>query len=149
VPNGEGTSMARAPPRRTRFDAFDPRCQWPLGSYICSTKTFDQATFDVLQAANRPVLIDVHADWCPICKQQEPNVSALMASPEFKGCTVARVNFDTQTDLRKKLRAANQSTRIVFRGKQEVARSTGTATRNRSRRRCARACPEPHLYRDP
>ena len=36
-----------------------------------------------------------------------------------------RLNFDTQKDVRKKLRAAYQSTLIVYRGKQEVARSTG------------------------
>jgi thioredoxin 1 len=89
------------------------------------TKSFDLATFDALQAANRPVLVDVYADWCPTCKQQEPLISALMASPEFKDYTVLRVNFDTQKDVRKKLRAANQSTLIVFRGKKEVARSTG------------------------
>ena len=89
------------------------------------TKPFDQATFDALQAANRPVLIDVYADWCPTCKQQAPIVSELMASPEFKDYTVLKVNFDTQKDVRQVLRVSQQSTFIVYRGKQEVARSTG------------------------
>ena len=94
------------------------------------TKTFDQATFDALQAANKPVLIDVYADWCPTCKQQAPIVAALMASPEFKDYTVLKVNFDSQKDVRRTLRVAEQSTFIVYRGKQEVARSIGDTSKD-------------------
>ena len=94
------------------------------------TKPFDQATFDALQAANKPVLIDVYADWCPTCKQQAPIVSALMASPEFKDYTVLKVNFDSQKDVRRALRVAEQSTFIVYRGKQEVARSIGDTSKD-------------------
>ena len=89
------------------------------------TKPFDAATFAALQAANKPVLIDVYADWCPTCKQQAPIIAELMASPEFKDYTVLKVNFDTQKDVRRTLRVAEQSTLIVYRGKREVARSIG------------------------
>ena len=101
-----------------------------MGAIAAETKPFDQATFDALQAANKPVLIDVYADWCPTCKQQAPIVSELMASPEFKDYTVLKVNFDTQKDLRQTLRVSQQSTFIVYRGKQEVARSTGDTQRD-------------------
>jgi len=89
------------------------------------TRPFDQTTFEQLQAAGKPVLIDVYADWCPTCKQQAPIVAALMAAPEFKDYTVLKVNFDTQKDVRRMLNASQQSTFIVYRGKQEKARSTG------------------------
>ncbi len=89
------------------------------------TKPFDAATFAALQAADKPVLIDVYADWCPTCKQQAPIIAELMASPEFKDYTVLKVNFDTQKDVRRTLRVAEQSTFIVYRGKREVARSIG------------------------
>jgi thioredoxin 1 len=94
-----------------------------LSATAADTKPFDPATFAALQAANKPVLIDVYADWCPICKQQAPIVGGLIASPEFKDFTVLRVNFDTQKDVRRALGVAQQSTFIVYRGKQEVARS--------------------------
>src|SRR6266446_4827633 len=87
------------------------------------TKAFDQTTFVALQATDKPVLIDVYADWCPTCKQQAPILSELLARPEFKDFTVLRVNFDTQKDVRRTLGVAQQSTFIVYRGKQEVARS--------------------------
>ena len=95
-----------------------------MSAFAAETKPFDQETFAALQAANKPVLIDVYADWCPICKQQAPIVSDLIASPEFRDFTVLRVNFDTQKDVRRTLKVAQQSTFIVYRGKQEVARST-------------------------
>ncbi len=94
-------------------------------TFAAEIRPFDQATFDALRAANKPVLIDVHADWCPTCKRQEPLIAALIASPEFKDFTVLKVNFDTQKDVRAKLHVEQQSTLIVFRGKQEVARTTG------------------------
>ena len=93
-------------------------------------KPFDQATFEALQAADKPVLIDVYADWCPTCKQQAPIVSELMARPEFKDYTVLRVNFDTQKDVRRALRVAVQSTFIVYRGKKEVARTIGDTSKD-------------------
>ena|SRR5438309_8589583 len=94
------------------------------------TKPFDRATFAALQAANKPVLIDVYADWCPTCKAQAPIVSGLMASPEFQRYTILKVNFDRQKDVLRTFRVAQQSTFIVYRGRQEVARSTGDTSKD-------------------
>jgi len=99
-------------------------------AFAAETRPFDQATFDALRAANKPVLIDVYADWCPTCKQQAPLIAALLGSPEFKDYTVLKVNFDTQKDVRNLLKVPYQSTLIVFRGKQEVARSTGDTNKD-------------------
>ena len=108
---------------RTLLAAF-----WLLattGVLAADSRPFDQATFESLQAANKPVLIDVYADWCPTCKQQAPIVSELLSTPEFKDFTVLKVNYDTQKDVRRALGVSQQSTFIVYRGKQERARSTG------------------------
>src|SRR5439155_18861492 len=81
-----------------------------MSAVAVDTKPFDPATFAALQAADKPVLIDVYADWCPICKAQAPIVSELMASPELKDFTVLRVNFNTAKNLRRSLGVAQQST---------------------------------------
>lgn len=94
------------------------------------TKPFDQATFAQLQAAGKPILVDVYADWCPTCKAQAPILSELMSRPEFKDYTVLKVNFDTQKDVRRVLHVTEQSTLIVYRGKQEVARSIGDTSKD-------------------
>ena len=94
-------------------------------AHAAETKPFDQKTFGDLQAAGKPILIHVHADWCPTCRQQTPIIAELLATPEFKGYTVLKVNFDSQKDARRVLRAVQQSTLIVYRGMNELVRSVG------------------------
>lgn len=98
-------------------------------AHAAETKPFDQATFQALQAAGKPILIDVYADWCPTCKAQEPIVSELLTRPQFAGYTRLKVNFDTQKDVRRIFGVSQQSTFIVFRGGKEVGRSTGDTRR--------------------
>ena len=94
-------------------------------AHAAETKPFDGATFQALQAAGKPILIDVYADWCPTCKAQEPIVSELLTRPQFAGYTRLKVNFDTQKDVRRNFGVSQQSTFIVFRGAKELGRSTG------------------------
>ena len=86
---------------------------------------FDQAGFEAAQAAGKPILVEVHADWCPTCRAQEPVISKLMQDPKNADFVVLRVDFDRQKDVLKRLRTQYQSTLIVFKGKKEVSRSTG------------------------
>lgn len=98
-------------------------------AHAAETKPFDQATFQALQAAGKPILIDVYADWCPTCKAQEPIVSELLTRPQFAGYTCLKVNFDTQKEVRRIFGVSQQSTFIVFRGGKELGRSTGDTRR--------------------
>ena len=98
-------------------------------AHAAETKPFDQATFQALQAAGKPILIDVYADWCPTCKAQEPIVSELLTRPQFAGYTRLKVNFDTQKEVRRIFGVSQQSTLIVFRGGRELGRSTGDTRR--------------------
>ena len=82
-------------------------------------------TLDRLLADGRPVVVDFHADWCPICRAQAPIIKDLLSKPEFKDLTVLIANYDTELPLRKSLNVSQQSTLVVFRHGKEVARSTG------------------------
>jgi thiol-disulfide isomerase/thioredoxin len=82
-----------------------------------------------LTASGKPVVIAVHASWCPTCKTQIPIQTELMQSPEFKDYTMFIVDFDKDTDVLKRFHVAKQSTMIVFRGKTEVGRSVGDTQR--------------------
>lgn len=86
---------------------------------------FDAAKFDALNQAGKPILVAIHADWCPTCKAQEPIVSELLKAPELAKLTAFRVDFDAQKDAVKRFKTQYQSTLIVFKGGKEVGRSTG------------------------
>jgi len=88
-------------------------------------KPFDQKAFDAAQVAGKPILVEVTAPWCPVCKAQAPILSKLRDDAKFKELVSFNVDFDSQKDLLKKLGVQKQSTLIVFKGKQEVGRSTG------------------------
>lgn len=115
---------------RTRKISFRFVLAFIAGSFFAAAswaagKPYDQAGFEAAQAAGKPILVEVHADWCPTCRAQDPIVSELMRDPKNAGFVVLRVDFDNQKDVLKRLRAQYQSTLIVFKGKKEVSRSTG------------------------
>lgn len=86
---------------------------------------FDAAKFDAMNKQGKPILVSVHADWCPTCRAQAPIVAELLSTPKLKDISAFRVDFDGQKDAVKRFRAQYQSTLIVFKGGKEVGRSTG------------------------
>jgi thioredoxin len=96
----------------------------PIAS-AADKQPFDQKAFEAAQAAGKPILVEVSAPWCPICKAQAPILSRLKADPKFKELVSFDIDFDSQKDLLRKFNVQKQSTLIVFKGKQETGRSTG------------------------
>jgi len=90
-----------------------------------SPESYSQQSFEAAQAAGKPILLHVTAPWCPTCKAQAPILSKLEATPKFKNLVVFNIDFDSKKDLLRKFRVSQQSTLIVFKGKQETGRSTG------------------------
>jgi len=86
---------------------------------------FTDAAFKAAQAEGKPILVAIHASWCPICAKQRPIMSQLEAEPAFKSLVVLMVDFDTQKDIVQALGANKQSTLIAFHGQKEVGRSVG------------------------
>lgn len=100
------------------------------GLSLAADIPFDTAKFDALNKEGKPILVSIHADWCPTCRAQEPIVSELLTSSEFQGITALRVDFDKQKDAVKRFKAQYQSTLIVFKDGKEVGRSTGDTNKD-------------------
>ena len=87
-------------------------------------------SFAAAQKAGKPILVAIHASWCPTCKAQKPILSELMAEPKFKDVIYFVVDFDTQKDAVKFFGARVQSTLIAFKGAMETDRSVGDTGRS-------------------
>ena len=92
-------------------------------------KPYSQADFDKLSAAGKPIVLAIHASWCPTCKIQKPIQSDLMSSPAYKDVTMFTIDFDSDKPLLKKFKVSMQSTMVGFKGKKEVSRSVGDTSR--------------------
>src|SRR3984885_16037005 len=90
-----------------------------------SAVPFSAEAFKAAQASGSPILIEIHADWCPPCKAQKPILDELTAAPKFKDLKIFRVDFDAQKAVVKQFKAQMQSTLIVLKGAAEQGRSVG------------------------
>jgi thioredoxin 1 len=86
---------------------------------------FSAEAFKAAQASGSPILVEIHADWCPTCKAQNPILDRLTADPKFKDLKIFRVDFDDMKPVVKQFGAQMQSTLIVFKGSAEQGRSVG------------------------
>jgi len=84
---------------------------------------YNQAAFDAAQKAGKPILVEIGASWCPVCKAQAPILNDLRAQPKFKDLQAFYIDFDSQKDLLKVFKVSKQGTLIVFKGANEVGRS--------------------------
>jgi thioredoxin 1 len=86
---------------------------------------FDAAAFKSATDAGKPVIVEVHADWCGECKAQNQVLTKLTAEPAYAGLVRFRVDYDRQKELIRKFGARKQSTLVLYKGSAEVARLVG------------------------
>jgi thiol:disulfide interchange protein len=84
---------------------------------------YSPAAFARAQEAGKIIVVDVHAVWCPTCKAQAPTLDALREDAQMKDAVFFKVDFDKEKTFLREHRIPRQSTVLVFRGKQETARS--------------------------
>jgi len=98
-------------------------------AFAVETRAFNLQSFLAAQKAGKPILVAIHASWCPTCRAQKPILSELMAEPKFKNLVYFVVDFDTQKNAVKYFGARMQSTLIAFKGTTETGRSVGDTDR--------------------
>jgi thioredoxin 1 len=99
---------------------------------------FTQRAFDAAEQADKPILLDVWAPWCPTCARQDPAIREIVADAKFADLVILRIDFDKESArifdklpqidekaLLRRLNVQHQSTLILYRGNQEIARSVG------------------------
>ena len=98
------------------------------------------ATFaeDVL-AADRPVLVEFTADWCPPCKMIAP-VLAQIARDEGDRLKVVAIDADTNPETMRRYGVMGMPTLILFVGGEVVSQTVGARPRAAILREL-----EPHL----
>lgn len=92
---------------------------------------YDAKHFSAAQESGSPIVIDVFASWCPVCRQQKPILDDVAQLPALKGAILMKVDFDVQKEFLREHRVARQSTILVFKGGKETVRSVAETDRER------------------
>ncbi|KPP92920.1 MAG: thioredoxin family protein [Erythrobacter sp.] len=95
-------------------------------AHAAEFRPYSDAAFAAAQAEGRPILIDVHASWCPVCARQQPLIERAAEDPANADLVVFRLDFDSQKAEQRRFRVTKQSTLIAFDGKRETARLLGS-----------------------
>lgn len=96
-------------------------------------QSYDAAEFTMAQKKGKTIVVDVYADWCPTCRAQAPILDELRAEKQSSGVLFVKVNYDDHKSFLQTHRIPRQSTILVFKGKEEVARSIAQTNRGKLR----------------
>ena len=112
--------------RRSLVLAFAALAALPLGPALAyDTQPYTPEALKVAQASGKPLLVEIHAPWCPTCKAQDKVLDVLLKDPRYKDLQILRIDFDSQKADVAALGARSQSTIIVYRGAEERGRMVG------------------------
>jgi thioredoxin 1 len=88
-------------------------------------RPFTPEAFAAAQKEGKSILVDISAPWCPVYRAQKPILEELTLDPKFKDMLVLEIDFDTQKDDVRAVKATSQSTLIAYKGDKETSRSAG------------------------
>ena len=86
---------------------------------------YSAQNFDAALKSGAPVIVHVHADWCPTCRAQALTLQSMTGEPAYAKARFIRVNFDKDRDFLTGHKVSQQSTILVFKDGKESARFTG------------------------
>lgn len=84
----------------------------------------DDASFSrFIEGSDLPVVVDFWADWCDPCKMMAPQFSA--AAQKMRTLRFAKVDTEASPQASVRFRIRSIPTMILFKGGQEIARTSG------------------------
>lgn len=93
-----------------------------VGRAMAAFSDYQAENFVRLLSSGGPVVVHVHADWCPVCRAQIPVMNKVLAQPAYKNVRAVRVNFDKEQRFLADYKVVRQSTILIFKGGKEIAR---------------------------
>ena len=87
------------------------------------TVTDDNFDAEVLKA-DKPVLVDFNASWCPPCRMQEPELEELESEIEGRAI-IASCDIDESPQMAADFEVSSIPCLILFKNGEEVARKVG------------------------
>lgn len=94
-----------------------------MAEYIFTNENLAQ----VLETADKPVLVDFWATWCGPCRMLAPHVEKL-AETHATDLIVGKVNVDEEKELAEQFSIRSIPTLILFRNGKPVAQKVGYNT---------------------
>lgn len=137
-PQSGGTPVPTASPPLASVAAPTPALTPVPPAERSSYQPFTLAAYQQAKAAGRPLFLYFYANWCPLCRPQEPIIVDLFGSSDGRELGIAgfRVNYDdNETDadeqsFARELGVNYQHTFFTFDGSgRQVWRFTGTQSR--------------------
>ena len=94
-----------------------------VSTAIAKEGAFNMHAFEKAQAKGEMIVVDVFKKGCGTCAKQKPILN--LAKEIYPDAKFVKVNFKKDKEAVKHFKAVKQSTIIVYKGKEEVARSLG------------------------
>lgn len=92
------------------------------GASALEFRRYTPEDFAAAQAQGAPIIVDVHATWCPTCQAQRRVIEQLAEDPRFDNVVIFVIDYDTEKAYMRMQRVSERSTLIAFRGGEEYSR---------------------------
>lgn len=86
---------------------------------------YSEGAFAEAQESGKPFLVAFHKKGCHVCADQQKALNEVYKNPDAKDLKVLVVDYDNDTASLKKFQVGQQSTLILYKGDQEINRSSG------------------------